>query len=66
MKTFRAVTEPDYQYVNDCQLLINLLRAKFIRGDKNICLHFMSFLHIDMTEVVEILPQVRQELTYFT
>ena len=28
--------------------------------------HFMSFLHIDMTQVVEILPQMRQGPTYFT
>ena len=35
-------------------------------GNKNIYLHFMSFLHIDMTQVVEILLQVRQELTYST
>ena len=27
-------------------------------------LHFMSFLHIDKTQVVEIFPQVRKELTY--
>ena len=26
----------------------------------------MSFLHIDMTQVVKILPQVKQELTYST
>ena len=26
----------------------------------------MSFLHIDKTQIVEILPQVRQELTYST
>ena len=43
--------------------LIKPLCAKFFRWNKNICLHFMSFLHIDMTHVVEILPQVRQELT---
>ena len=36
------------------------LRAHFFSGDKSIYLHFMSFLHIDMTQVVEILPQVRQ------
>ena len=41
---------------------INLLRAKFFKGNKNIYLPFMSFLHIDMMQVVEILPQVRQEL----
>ena len=29
-------------------------------------LHFVSFLHIDMTQVVDILPQVRQEPTYST
>ena len=29
-------------------------------------LHFMSFLHIDMVQVVEILPQVRQGPTYST
>ena len=29
-------------------------------------LYFMSFLHIDMTRVVGILPQIRQELTYST
>ena len=27
-------------------------------------LHFMSFLHIDVTQVVEIFPKVGQELTY--
>ena len=29
-------------------------------------LHFMSFLHIGMTQVVEILPQVGQEHAYST
>ena len=32
------------------------LNAKFFRGNKNIYLHFMSFLHVDMTQVVEIIP----------
>ena len=27
---------------------------------------YISFLHIDMTQLVQILPQVRQELTYST
>ena len=27
-------------------------------------LHFVSFLHIDATQVVEILPQIKQEPTY--
>ena len=39
--------------------LFNPLHAKFFRGNKNIYLYFMSFFHIDMTQVVEILPQVR-------
>ena len=45
---------------------VNPLRAKFFRGNINIHLHFVSFLHIDMTQVVEILPQIRQEPTYST
>ena len=43
---------------------VNPLRANFFRGNKNIYLHFVSFLHIDMTQEIEILPQVRQELNY--
>ena len=42
---------------------LNPLRAKFFRGNINIYLHFVSFLHIDTTQVVEILPQVRPEPT---
>ena len=44
----------------------NSLRAKFFRENINIYLHFVSYLHIDTTQVVEILPQIRQEPTYFT
>ena len=44
----------------------NPLRAKFFRGNINIYLHFVSFLHIDATQVVEILPQVKQEPTHST
>ena len=29
-------------------------------------LHLISFLRTDMTQVIEILPHVRQEFTYFT
>ena len=47
-------------------LRVNPLRAKFFRGNINIYLHFVSFLHIGMAQVVEILPQVRQEPTYST
>ena len=42
------------------------LHAKIFRMNKNIYLHFMSFLHINMTKVVEILPQVRQGPTNST
>ena len=45
---------------------INSIRAKLFRGNENIYLHSISFLHIGMTQVVEILPQVREELTYST
>ena len=31
------------------KLSINPLRAKFVRGNINIYLHFVSFLHIDTT-----------------
>ena len=41
------------------------LRATY-RGNINIYLHFVPFLHIDRTQVVEILPQIRQEPTYST
>ena len=44
----------------------NPLRAKLFREYINIYLHFVSYLHIDTTLVVEIIPQIRQEPTYFT
>ena len=44
--------------------ILNPLHANFLRGNKNIYLRFVSFLHCDMTQVAEILPQVRKELTY--
>ena len=40
-------------------VMINLLHAKFFTGNINMYLHFVSFLHIDTTQVVEILPQTR-------
>ena len=46
--------------------LINHLRANFFWGNINIYLHFVSFLHIDTGQVVEILPQIRQEPIYST
>ena len=44
--------------------VLNTLRAKFFRGNINMYLHFVSFLHIDTMQVVEILLQIRQEPTY--
>ena len=50
----------------DIKYYLNPLCAKFFRGNKYIYLHFVSFLHIDTTQIVEILPQIRQEPTYST
>ena len=44
----------------------NPLRAKFFWGNINIYLHFMSVLHIDSTQVLKILPQVRPGPIYST
>ena len=45
---------------------LNPLRAKFFREIINIYLHFMSSLHIDMTQVLKMLPHVRPGPTYTT
>ena len=39
-------------------VLVNPWRVKLVRGNTNLNLHFMSFLHIDMPQVVGILSQV--------
>ena len=44
----------------------NPLRAKFFRENINIYLHFMSFLHTNKTNVVEIPPWVGQGPAYST
>ena len=49
-----------------CGSNFNPLHAKFFRGNINIYLHFVLFLHIDTALVIEILPQIRQEPTYST
>ena len=46
------------------QLIINPLRAKLSRGIINTYWYFMSLLHIYMTHVLKILPQVRPGPTY--
>ena len=45
---------------------VNPLRAKFFRENINIYSHFMSFLHINKTQLVEIPTWVRQEPAYST
>ena len=47
-------------------IIINPLRAKFFWGNINIYFHFMSLLHIDPTQVLKFLPQVRPGLIYST
>ena len=48
------------------QCSINPLHAIFFRENINIYLHFMSFLHTNKTQVVEIPPRVRQGPAYST
>ena len=56
-----TLDQQDYLWIIVLQLIIiNPLRAKFFRGNINIYLHFMSFLHIDLAQVLKILPQVRE------
>ena len=47
-----------YLFKGTCKQF-NPLRSKFLRGNIRIYLHFMSFLLINKTQVVEFLPQVR-------
>ena len=44
--------------------IIYPLRDKFLIGNIEVYLQFISFLHSDLRQVVEILPRVRQELNY--
>ena len=45
---------------------LNPLHANFFKRNKYMYLHFMSFLHIDTTQVVETIPHVKEELAYST
>ena len=45
---------------------VNSLHAKFFRGNINMYLHFVSFIHTDMPKIIEVLPRIRAGLTYFT
>ena len=61
--TWRPISKLLWHQVT-CNHGINPLRAKFFRGNINIYLHFLSLHHIDMTQIVEILPRVRQGPIY--
>ena len=43
---------------------VNSSCAIFFRGHVNMHLHFMSFFHMDLTQVVQIVPYLRQGPTY--
>ena len=45
---------------------LNPLRAKLLRENINIYLHFLSFLHTNKTQVVDIPSRVRQGPVYST
>ena len=40
-------------------IAVNPLRAKLFRGNINKYLDYVPFLHIDATQLVEILPPIR-------
>ena len=42
---------------------VNPLRAKFFRGNTSMYVHFILFLHINMTQATEIPPCVKQGST---
>ena len=46
--------------------VLTLYMLIFFRVNINMYLYLISFLHIDMTQVVEILPRVRQGPTFST
>ena len=52
--------------IDNTASFFNPLRAKFLRENINIYLHFMSFLHTNKTQVVEIPHRVRQGPAYST
>ena len=51
--------------IGDAYMLLTLYVLIF-SDSINIYLHFVSYLHIDTTQMVEIFPQIRQEPTYST
>ena len=55
---------PHHNKTQIVRIFLNPLHAKFFRGNINIYLHFVSFFHIDMTQVLKIFPQLREGPTY--
>ena len=64
-QNYRATDCLCHKYVFE-EHILNPLHAKFFRENINIYLHFMSFLHIDKTQVVEIPRWIRQGPAYST
>ena len=63
------VSQPPQDGVCDAVIsshYINPLRAKLLRENINMYLHFMSFLHTNKTQVAEIPPGVRRRPAYST
>ena len=56
--------EPPSQISGNSIVCSTTSYVKLFRGNKNIYLHFMSFLHTDMTQVVEMLPSSSKIRTY--
>ena len=54
-----CASNTEYKSLN---LLFNPSYGKFLRGTKHIFIFCMPFLHTDMTQVVEIILQVRQDV----
>ena len=67
---FIFVLQQQNKHINDVWTAVvnyvNSLRDIFFRGNINIYLHFMSFLHTNKTHVVEMSSRVRQEPAYST
>ena len=49
---------------HEISLSVKPLRAKFFCGNINIYVHIMPFFHIDLTQVLKTLPQVREGPIY--
>ena len=55
-----------FWYASLCPVHVNPLRAKFVRENINKYFHFLSFLHTNKIQVVEIPPRVKQGPAYST